>query len=125
MTDHQDWLSGAATDNDVIDGGAGNDLITAGAGDDIIDGGEGVDTANFSGNERDYDISIVDGQLVANDRVAGRDGTDHLTRLEFLQSPMVSSTPTGCSQSGAELRQHAENAGDRWQLRLSATGRWR
>ncbi|WP_442894065.1 glycoside hydrolase family 113 [Bradyrhizobium sp. AZCC 1721] len=85
MTDHQDWLSGAATDNDMIDGGAGNDLITAGVGDDIIDGGEGVDTANFSGNERDYDISIVDGQLVVNDRVAGRDGTDHLTRLEFLQ----------------------------------------
>ncbi|WP_028348244.1 hypothetical protein [Bradyrhizobium murdochi] len=64
---HQDWLSRAATNNDVIDGGAGNDLITAGAGDDIIEGGEGVDTANFSGNVRDYDISTVDDQLVVND----------------------------------------------------------
>ncbi|MEH2622687.1 Ca2+-binding RTX toxin-like protein [Bradyrhizobium sp. AZCC 1719] len=85
MTSHQDWLSGAATDNDVIDGGAGNDLITGGAGDDIIEGGEGIDTANFFGNVRDYDISIVDGQLLVNDRVAGRDGKDHLTHIEFLQ----------------------------------------
>ncbi|WP_418219820.1 hypothetical protein [Bradyrhizobium icense] len=84
-TNHQDWLSGAATDNDVIDGGAGNDLITGGAGNDIIEGGQGIDTAKFSGDARDYDISVVDGQVVVNDKIAWRDGTDHLTHIEFLQ----------------------------------------
>ncbi|WP_161849952.1 calcium-binding protein [Bradyrhizobium sp. CCBAU 051011] len=82
---HQDWFSGAATDNDVIDGGAGNDVITGGIGDDIIDGGAEIDTARFTGNIRDYDIAIADGQLIVNDRIAGRDGSDHLSHLEFLR----------------------------------------
>ncbi|KRR24135.1 hypothetical protein CQ14_15560 [Bradyrhizobium lablabi] len=82
---HQDWFSGAATDNDVIDGGAGNDVINGGIGDDVIDGGAGIDTARFTGNIRDYDITIANGQLVVNDRIAGRDGADHLSDLEFLQ----------------------------------------
>jgi Ca2+-binding RTX toxin-like protein len=84
-TSHQDWFSGAATDNDVIDGGAGNDVITGGIGDDVIDGGAGIDTARFTGNIRDYDVTIANGQLVVNDRIAGRDGADHLSDLEFLQ----------------------------------------
>jgi hypothetical protein len=75
----------ASTDNDVIDGGAGDDVITGGAGDDIVEGGDGIDTARFSGNARDYDISVVDGQLVVSDRIVDRDGTDHLEQLEFLQ----------------------------------------
>jgi len=82
---HQDWFLGASTDDDVIDGGAGNDLITGGIGDDIIDGGEGIDTAIFTGNIRDYDIANVDGRIVVHDRTAGRDGSDHLTKLEFLR----------------------------------------
>ena len=84
-TNHQDWVTGASTDNDVIDGGAGNDVIRGGAGNDIIEGGDGIDTAKFSGNARDYDISIVNGQMVVSDRIADRDGADHLTHLEFLQ----------------------------------------
>ena len=82
---HQDWFLGASTDADVIDGGAGNDLITGGIGDDIIDGGEGIDTAIFTGNVRDYDIANIDGRIVVHDRTAGRDGSDHLTNLEFLR----------------------------------------
>jgi Ca2+-binding RTX toxin-like protein len=81
----QDWFLGAPTDNDVIDGGAGNDVITGGAGNDIIEGGDGIDTAKFSGNARDYDISVVNGLMVVRDRIADRDGADHLTHLEFLQ----------------------------------------
>jgi Ca2+-binding RTX toxin-like protein len=84
-TNHQDWVTGASTDNDMIDGGAGNDVIAGGAGNDIIEGGDGIDTAKFSGNARDYDISIVNGQMVVSDRIADRDGADHLTHLEFLQ----------------------------------------
>ena len=82
---HQDWFLGASTDDDVIDGGTGNDVITGGIGDDSIDGGDGIDTARFAGNARDYDISVVDGQLVVSDRIAGRDGSDHLTNLEVVQ----------------------------------------
>src|SRR5437899_5273166 len=82
---HQDWFLGASTDNDVIDGGAGDDLITGAAGNDDIDGGDGSDTAVFAGSARDYDISIVDGQLVVRDRIADRDGSDHLVNVEFLQ----------------------------------------
>ena len=82
---HQDWFLGAPTDDDVIDGGAGNDLITGGIGDDIIDGGDGIDTASFTGNVSDYDIAVVDGRILVHDRIAGRDGSDHLANLEFLR----------------------------------------
>lgn len=82
---HQDWFLGASTDDDAIDGGTGNDFITGGIGDDIIDGGEGIDTATFTGNVRDYDIANVEGRIVVHDRIAGRDGSDHLVNLEFLR----------------------------------------
>ena len=82
---HQDWFLGASTDDDLIDGGAGNDLITGGIGDDIIDGGDGIDTASFTGNVSDYDIWVVDSRIVVHDRIAGRDGSDHLANLEFLR----------------------------------------
>jgi len=75
-SDHQDWFVGASSDNDEIYGGAGND---------IIDGGAGIDTAIFAGNIRDYDVTIVDGQLMVRDLIADRDGSDHLVNLEFLQ----------------------------------------
>ena len=81
---HQDWFFGASTDNDTIDGGAGNDTITGGIGDDTIDGGDGTDTAVYSGTIHDYTISLGT-QLVVSDAVAGRNGTDHLTNVEFLQ----------------------------------------
>ncbi|NOJ48712.1 glycoside hydrolase family 113 [Bradyrhizobium archetypum] len=84
-SNHQDWFLGASTDNDVIDGGAGNDVITGGICDDIVDGGDGIDTATFTGSVRDYDIAIADGQIVVHDRIAGRDGSDHLANLEFLR----------------------------------------
>jgi Ca2+-binding RTX toxin-like protein len=84
-SNHQDWFIGAATDNDVIDGGAGNDVITGGIGDDTINGGDGIDTASFTGNVRDYDIAIANGEIVVHDRIAGRDGSDHLANLEFLR----------------------------------------
>ncbi|MDB5501170.1 MAG: hypothetical protein JWR89_1072, partial [Tardiphaga sp.] len=75
-TAHQDWFVGAASDNDVITGGGGND---------IIDGGGGIDTAVFSGNSSDYDIIFNGGAIVVTDRIAGRDGSDRLTNVEFLK----------------------------------------
>jgi hypothetical protein len=84
-SNHQDWFFGAATDNDVIYGGAGNDIITGGIGNDIIDGGVGIDTAVYAGNISDYDIRFVGNAIVVSDRVAGRDGSDHLTNIEFVK----------------------------------------
>jgi len=84
-SNHQDWFLGASTDNDVIDGGAGDDVIAGAAGNDDIDGGDGIDTAVFAGSARDYDITIVGDQLVVRDRIADRDGSDHLVNVEFLR----------------------------------------
>jgi hypothetical protein len=84
-SNHQDWFLGAPTDNDVIDGGAGDDLIAGAAGNDDIDGGEGSDTAIFAGSAHDYDINLAGGELVVRDRIANRDGSDHLVNVEFLQ----------------------------------------
>jgi hypothetical protein len=40
-----------------------NDVIAGGAGNDIIEGGDGMRYSDSSsGNARDYDISIVNGQ---------------------------------------------------------------
>src|SRR5262249_29907903 len=41
MRERQALFFGAATDDDVIDGGAGDDSITAGAGNDVVQGGTG------------------------------------------------------------------------------------
>jgi Ca2+-binding RTX toxin-like protein len=84
-TNHQDWFVGSSTDNDVIYSASGNDVITGGAGNDTIDGGGWLDRAVFGGNVADYNLSRVGDQIVISDKVAGRDGTDHLTHVEFLQ----------------------------------------
>ncbi|WP_295853725.1 hypothetical protein [Tardiphaga sp.] len=75
-TAHQDWFVGAATDDDVITGGGGNDTI---------DGGAGTDTAVFSGNVTDYNISFNGRTMVVTDRVSGRDGSDSITNVELLK----------------------------------------
>jgi hypothetical protein len=75
-SNHADWFVGASTDNDTIAGGAG---------DDFIDGGDGIDAAIFAGNIAEYDVTIVDGQIIVRDWIADRDGSDHLANIEFLQ----------------------------------------
>jgi hypothetical protein len=84
-SNHQDWFFGASTDNDVIYDGAGNDLITGGIGNDFIDGGNGIDTAVYSGNIGDYNISVVGKDIIVSDQIAGRDGIDTLTNIELLK----------------------------------------
>jgi hypothetical protein len=118
-TNHQDWFFGASTDNDVIYGGGGNDYIAGGIGNDFIDGGDGVDTAVYSGNVGDYTISIVGNDIVVSDKVAGRDGTDTLTNVEFLKfaDATVSTSDLAANQSslstGDSIRiQAADSAGD-------------
>ncbi|GAB2174763.1 VCBS domain-containing protein [Dongia sp. agr-C8] len=71
--------------DDTIDAGGGADTITGGKGFDAIDGGADHDTAVFSGNFADYDISTSAGSIVVADSVAGRDDTDTLTNVEGLK----------------------------------------
>jgi len=101
-SNHQDWFFGASTDNDVIYGGAGNDVIIGGVGNDIIDGGDGIDTAVYSGNMSDYDFSFSGNALVVSDRIAGRDGSDHLTNIELLKfaDTTISTSNLAVNQSG-------------------------
>jgi Ca2+-binding RTX toxin-like protein len=99
-SNHQDWFFGASTDNDVIYGGAGDDVITGGIGNDFIDGGDGIDTAAYSGNISDYNISVVGKDIIVSDKIAGRDGIDTLTNIEFLK---FADTTIGTSNLSANL----------------------
>ena len=75
-----DFLYGYAGDDTLI-GGEGDDLLDGGAGDDLIDGGAGTDTAAFSGARDDYTVTALeDGTIL----VAGPDGTDRFTDVEFF-----------------------------------------
>lgn len=69
--------------NDVLDGGAGFNTLVGGAGNDTLGVAlnVGVDTAVFSGNMADY--TLVGNQIT--DSVVGRDGTDTLNLIEFLE----------------------------------------
>ena len=69
--------------NDTVNAGGNDTVITGGAGDDIIDGGAGVDTAVFTGSLLSYDLTVDNGALEVTD-LAGTDGTDTLTNVEFV-----------------------------------------
>ncbi|MDB5440394.1 MAG: Proprotein convertase, partial [Caulobacteraceae bacterium] len=71
---------------DVIDGRGGDDVLSGGAGNDGLDGGAGSDTAVFTGASSYYVITALGGgNFTVADQMAGRDGTDTLTGIEFLQ----------------------------------------
>jgi len=71
----------ADTGDDTLAGGAGNDTLIGGRGSDILDGGDGLDTAVFSGNLSDSQLTW-DGDTLL---VANGDDTDQLTGIERLQ----------------------------------------
>src|SRR4051812_27326258 len=74
--------------NDKIMGKDGDDLITGGKGNDDIDGGQGIDTAVYKGSIFEYDLSVKgtgNDKITVHDTIAGRDGTDNLKQVEFLQ----------------------------------------
>lgn len=91
--------------NDAVYGDARDNVITGGAGNDRIDGGLGSDTAVFSHNWAYYNIS-TSGQTttVTDTSLAGTDGTDTLTGIEWLRFsdrvvPVVASSPAGAVPS--------------------------
>ena len=100
---HQDWFAGASSDNDVITGGGGND---------VVDGGGGIDTAVFSGNAGNYDISFDGSTVLVSDRVADRDGNDHLSNVEILKFADVTISSDSISAAIASSNLMTSDAGD-------------
>lgn len=78
-----DILSGRGG-SDALYGRGGDDQLEGGAGDDTIDGGAGTDTAVFSGDWKDYAISVASGVYTVTDSVVGRDGQDTLAGIEVI-----------------------------------------
>jgi len=81
-----DTLSGGAG-SDSLDGADGDDVLAGGQGDDWLTGGPGSDTVEFTGTLADYTIDYDDvaKRLTLVDKVAGRDGTDRVESVEYLQ----------------------------------------
>lgn len=73
--------------DDTLDGGnLGNNVFVGNGGNDTLIGGSGIDTAIYSGNAADYQFGTnAAGRITITDKVAGRDGTDTLTGIEYLQ----------------------------------------
>jgi Ca2+-binding RTX toxin-like protein len=106
--DGSDTLNGG-TGNDALDGGKGSDILIGGSGDDLIYGDDlnffnnlfenGTDLAVYSGLLEEYEIKYFrDGTVTIRDRVAGRDGTDTLRKVERAKFanktiPLVPPTP--------------------------------
>src|SRR5205085_1349940 len=71
----------------TINGTPAGDILTGGAGNDIINGGAGHDTAVFSGNLAQYQVTALSGNSVriADMRAGAPDGTDTMTAVEHFR----------------------------------------
>ncbi|MDP1612375.1 MAG: FG-GAP-like repeat-containing protein [Sulfuritalea sp.] len=77
---YNDVIVGNDLAND-LQGGNGNDTLNGGLGNDTLDGGTGIDYAVYSGNAGDYIVTPLEGGVYT---VAGADGTDTLSNIEWL-----------------------------------------
>jgi Ca2+-binding RTX toxin-like protein len=86
-------LTGAAAINgtgnglaNTITGNGGDNTLSGGGGADLLDGGAGSDTLVLSGVSDDYSVTAVNAtQSKIVDIVAGRDGTDTISGIEFIK----------------------------------------
>jgi Ca2+-binding RTX toxin-like protein len=71
--------------NDVIGGGFGDDLVIGGAGNDTLSGDGGEDGVVLSGLRGDYTfVDLGGGSFRVTDNVAGRDGVDVVSAVEWV-----------------------------------------
>lgn len=68
-------------EDDIITGNSFNNALKGFGGNDQIDGGAGIDTAYFSGQWSQYQISLGSSQTT----VSGADGTDTLLNVERIR----------------------------------------
>jgi subtilisin-like proprotein convertase family protein len=99
-----DDLIFGSTQGSIIYAGAGqaritgrdaDDVIEAGKGDAVIDGGGGVNLVTLHGDHGDYVITPTDTGYHIQDKVAGRDGTLTLTRIQKLNFADISAVNLG------------------------------
>ena len=81
-----DGLEAVLGNGDQIIGYTGNDILYGYGGNDTINGGMGSDTVVYRGAKTEYIVSPQSGGTYeVRDTVAGRDGVDTLSSIEFLQ----------------------------------------
>ncbi|HSW07168.1 calcium-binding protein [Aquabacterium sp.] len=82
---NNNFVTGSDGD-DLLDTGGGDDKLTGLGGDDMLKGGAGTDWATYSGYYAEYVISFdaASGTYTVADTVEGRDGTDTLSDIEYL-----------------------------------------
>jgi len=102
---------------DTLTGLGGDDILTGGGGDDVLNGGAGVDVVQLTGVRTDYVVTAgsTAGTYRLSDLLAGRDGVDTASQVEFLRfsdgttvsfadamAPGTASAPTQSAKSGDE-----------------------
>lgn len=113
---------------DTLTGLGGDDILTGGGGDDVLSGGGGVDLVQLTGVRTDYVVTAgsTAGTYRLSDLVAGRDGVDTVSQVEFLRfsngttvsladamSPGTASTSTQSAKSGGEPQVQPAPADDK------------
>lgn len=77
---------GTITNDDPLVGNAGNETLQGSSGNDVIDGGGGHNTAVYLGLRSEYALTpLGNGSLTVADSQSGRDGSDTVTHVNYLQ----------------------------------------
>lgn len=99
-----DVVNGGAGDDSVSTGG-GDDTVVSGTGADTVDGGEGYDVVELLGTIDDYEVTVVDGQLVlSSNTVPGNSLT--ADNVEFIQFSEGSVAVAGNEEDATVLRMY-------------------
>ncbi|WP_421877886.1 cadherin domain-containing protein [Pacificispira sp.] len=83
--------SGGLAEGDILVGDISlrgtdfDDTFYLSKGDQTVAGGGGMDTVVLTGNYSEYDISEASGTVTFSDHTAGRDGTNVLSGVEFVE----------------------------------------
>lgn len=95
-----DTLIGNALANS-LSGGSGSDTLSGNSGVDTLLGGSGDDVAAYSGASTDYVVSYdaASARYTVMDTTAGRDGTDSVAGIEWLQFSDTTLAPTALAQN--------------------------
>ncbi len=105
-TDSSDSLVGGPGSDSLYGGKYGNDTLTGAGGNDVLSGGGGAHTtAVYTGSYADYVITFDSyySQYTIADKVSGRDGTDVVKYVGFLQFADIT-LPMMTSSGGQTLK---------------------
>ena len=106
--------------NDVLVGSGQSDRFHGGGGNDVITGNAGTDTAIYSGNRINYNITYNPGTqtfTIADQRAGSPDGIDTVSGVELFQfadqtlsaADLIGAPPTDEIWSGGTVAENASN----------------